>query len=994
MSLCRSHKSSDHFRCALITGLRNLCETARSVISDTDTARKPARIDPPEGLALALRHGFVKIVNHKNDFLRFDNKMTKIIAISVDDLAQWAGPSSDYASQVSTPNIDRLLDTGVNFTNAYTTEAICNAARTATFSGMMTHNTGVHANTQEWTDHITAEQTWPAFFLENGFDTGGFGKILHGGFISGAFTNKMFTEYAPNIGYKAGKPANKLAQPLPDGLDEDDMADTITVDFAIDFIENYGSSDFMLTIGLYKPHLSWVVPQEYFDLYPIEDIVVPGWNGDQDDLSGIPEFILDQLPSRGVAPETIEQAKEFMQGYLASVSYMDAQLGRLLDALEDEDLFDDTNIVLFSDHGFHLGDMDNTWGKFTLWEEAARVPLVIKTAGNENAGTVVDDVVNLVDIFPTLVDMAGLTPPDHLDGTSLMPLVMGEDGAEGPGFSVTWMYGSVLYRDADYAYILYEDGSEELYDMINDPAQTVNLALDPAYATALADQRLALYEAVPFEHVEGAATGDGSNDTFVLSDASDIAAGGEGNDIYFVNDSDATIIEHSGEGKDTVFTSVSYAMAAQIEELHVKLHVSGPLTIIGNGMDNYITLDGYDQIAYGGDGDDVIYSTCTNSEIYGQNGHDEIRGGYNSDILHGGDGNDKIFAGGGADQLIGGNGDDLLHGGMGDSSLSGGNGNDTLLGGAGDEFLIGGSGSDLINGGGGTDMAAYWTAGSAVHVDLAHIGLIGGAASGDVLISIENLHGSAFDDNLSGDVGANVIYGGKGGDNIEGRGGADQLFGGHGDDTINGGLGNDLLQGGDGQDDLHGGRSADTIYGNTGDDTLDGQLGRDLIFGGAGNDLVIGGAGIDALYGDEGDDTLDGGSSSDSLYGGSGRDEIYGGTGLDVLSGGSDDDYLSGGGGSDLISGDDGNDIMEGGTGLDVFVYSSGHDQILDFANNTDTLSLDSTLWGGAALTSQEILGYASTVGSDVVFDFGNGNTLTLVAFGDPNDLLNDIQIF
>ncbi len=915
-----------------------------------------------------------------------------MIVISVDDLAQWAGPSSAYSSQIHTPNIDRLLDTGVNFTNAYTPEAICNAARTSTLSGLMTHNTGVHSNVQPWGDYITADQTWPAYFLEAGYEVGGFGKILHSGYIPGSIASQMFSDYQHLQGYKGGNPASSLAEPLPDPLEESDMADSITVDYAIEFLEDHGDESFMLNVGLFKPHLSWVVPQEYFDLYPIEDIVVPGLDGD--DISGIPAFILDQLPGRGTVPETIEKAKQFMQGYLASVSFVDAQIGRLLDALEDEGIYDDTSIVLFSDHGFHLGDHDNTWGKFTLWEEAAKVPLVVKTAGNVNGGTEVDDPVNLVDIFPTIVEMAGMDPPDHLDGTSLMSLVLGEDGAEGPGFSVTWMYGSVLFRTDDYAYILYEDGSQELYDMIADPAQTVNLALDPAYADILVQQRAALYQAVPFQHVEGSVTGGAENDTFVLSDASDTAAGQEGNDLYFINNRYATVIEAVDEGIDTVFTSVSYAMSDNIENLHVKEYVSGAITVWGNTLDNFITLDGYDQVAYGGAGNDDIYSTCLRSEIYGEDGDDSIHGGYNDDILSGGSGQDIIYSGGGDDQLFGEAGDDFLKGSSGDSVLSGGAGDDIIKGGSGDEVLVGGSGADYMDGGGGVDLAAYWVATSGVTVDLKFPSRNKGDASGDMLVSIENMHGSSFDDQLSGNTAGNEIRGGNGHDTIDGRSGADDLSGGKGDDTLIGGLGNDALDGGDGADDLSGNQGSDALFGATGDDILSGDNGRDFLFGGSGNDILSGGADRDVLYGGDDNDILFGGSGGDTLSGDAGDDDLSGGSGRDFLFGGDGADILAGGSGVDNLSGGAGDDTLEGGSNSDVFVYSSGADVVLDFVDNVDTLRFDSALWGGGALTSKQILTFARVDGADVVFDFGDGNTLTVMSVYDTSILFNDIDYF
>ncbi len=952
--------------------------------------------------------------------------MTKMIVISVDDLAQWAGPASAYAAQVQTPNIDRLLATGVNFTNAYTPEAICNAARTATLSGMMSHNTGVHSNTQAWEDYVHPDQTWPAMFLQAGYDVGGFGKILHDKSIPDHLVARMFSDYHMLDGYTAGHPATSLAQPLPDVLSEADMADTITVDHALAFLDAHGDGDFLLNVGLFKPHLSWVVPQEYFDLYPIEDIIVPGLDGD--DLSDVPAFILDQLPSRGTVPETIEKAKEFMQGYLASVSYVDAQIGRLLDGLEQGGLFDDTNIVLWSDHGFHLGDHDNTWGKFTLWEEAARVPLIIKTAGNENAGAQVDEVVNLVDLFPTLADMAGLTPPDHLDGQSLMPLVSGQ-GAATDGVSVTWMYGSALLRTDQFAYILYEDGSDELYDMQADPGQSHNLAASPGFAQTKQQLQQQLFDIADLTHVDGHVQGTADNDSLVLSDAGDRAAGGLGDDLYFINHPGARISEQAGQGMDAVFTSVSFALPDHVENLHVKQHVSGALTVTGNGLDNHITLAGPDQVALGGGGNDLIHSTGARSHIEGGTGDDKIIGGFNDDSLFGGDGNDTLFSGGGQDRIAGEAGDDILHGGRGNSNLSGGSGDDILNGGGGDEILIGGAGADLVLGGDGTDRAAYFNADSGVRVDLINAALNTGDAAGDVFHSIEDLQGSAHADDLRGSAMDNLILGGDGNDRLAGRGGDDHLSGGAGDDHLEGGLGADLLEGGAGRDTLtghsgtdqmsggagddvlHGNRGADVIdggdghdritggedrdhlSGGAGNDLIDGNKGADMLLGGTGQDQLNGQAGNDTLSGDEGADTLRGGMGHDLLHGGRGDDSLLGDDGADILFGEAGDDQLDGGTGRDLLQGGAGDDLLTGGLGADRFVFDGGADQITDFTDGRDQLVLDSALWGGGARSVSELLDQAQIVGADLVFDFGGGNRLTLLGWTDKSALLGDISI-
>ena len=258
--------------------------------------------------------------------------MTNLIVLGVDDLTYWVGANTLFSGQLHAPNLQRLADSGVNFTNAYTPEAICNPARTSFFSGQTPDVTGVHANDQAWYEYVDPSDTLPAAFLAAGYEVGGYGKLMHGPELPPTITDQMYSEYVPLSGYENEAP--KAIQPLPEGVDEDDLADHRTIDAAIDFLNAQGDGvPFMLNVGMVKPHLSWVVPQEYYDLYPLEDIEVPGLVGD--DLSNVPAFIRDQLvDSRGhPRPHTEENAKLFMQGYMASISCADAQIGRLFDAL-------------------------------------------------------------------------------------------------------------------------------------------------------------------------------------------------------------------------------------------------------------------------------------------------------------------------------------------------------------------------------------------------------------------------------------------------------------------------------------------------------------------------------------------------------------------------------------------------------------------------------------------------------------------------------------
>ena len=877
--------------------------------------------------------------------------MQNTVVISIDDLAQWIAPGGDLYGQVKTPNIDRLMSDSVTFSNAFTPVALCNPARTSVLSGQMPDTTGVHTNGQRWFEYVDPSETWMAQFLDAGATVGSFGKVFHGN-MPASVSNQLFSDYLPLTGYFSGAPATEYVQPLPPELSEEDLSDEIAVDAAIDFLDGLGpNEEFMLNVGIVKPHTSWVVPQEYFDMYPLEDIVVPGLVGD--DLSDVPAFILEQIP-QGQTPATAEDAKLWMQGYLASVSYADYQIGRLLDEMQANGQYDDTNIVLWSDHGYHLGDHDGVWHKFTLWEEATRAPLVIKGAGNPNAGAVVDDVVSLVDIYPTLTDLAGLPAPAHLEGDSLAPLVLGTGPAEGDGMAITWMYGSAMLRSDTIAFIHYEDGSEELYDIIADPRQKVNLIDNPAYGPTADYMRAQLFEKASLFDVDGAPVqGTNGVDTFLLSDPGDGAIGGGGDDLYFVNASRVAIREIAGGGIDTVFTDVDYKLPDHVENLWTKVKTSGAITVEGNALDNRITLEGDNQRAYLGAGNDRGSTTHTGSAIYGQDGDDYITGGRGDDTFDGGNGNDILNGGpGGIDLLLGGNGNDRLIGGDGASKLAGGNGNDALLGGTGDETLLGGAGADDINGGGGYDRAGFWLAGAGVTADLMNMVRGTGEAEGDVFTSVEGIIGSVHADMLFGTRGNNDMRGNAGNDWLFGRGGSDTLVGGDGDDVLLGGAGPDRLQGGEGRD----------IAGY-----MDGISG-----------VVADLAGHVAGEGNARGDTYD---SIESLHGSNYNDLLYGDDG---------DNQISGREGSDRITGRGGNDVLTGGGGRDFFVFyaNSGRDVVMDFEIGVDRLVLK-----GKGFTSlSEALDAFVQQGDNAVLETG-ADRLTLLGI-DINDLtINDILI-
>ncbi|MFY0691457.1 MAG: hypothetical protein JXR14_05970 [Paracoccaceae bacterium] len=390
----------------------------------------------------------------------------------------------------------------------------------------------------------------------------------------------------------------------------------------------------------------------------------------------------------------------------------------------------------------------------------------------------------------------------------------------------------------------------------------------------------------------------------------------------------------------------------------------------------------------------------------------------------------------------------------GNDQLTGTSGDDRIYAMAGDDTLIGTAGTDILDGGEGTDLVDFSATLQPVSVDLA-AGSGAMAAAGDTYIDIEDVTGTAFDDVIAGDAGANGLNGGAGADTLSGAGGNDTLLGGTASDLIYGGGGDDWIEGNDTSDTLWGGEGQDTIYGQSGRDTAYGEAGDDVMFGGAGidtfyggdgadtivgntasdwiyggtgDDVLSGSAGRDTLFGEAGNDTLRGGSAADTLYGGADQDTLFGsagsdflygdagqdvllaGTGADLLDGGAGDDRLEGQAGDDTLIGGTGNDtllaasgidsldggsgddILSGGKGEDRFIFAEGHDTITDFNLLYDEILLSSALVSGTPSTAEIIAEYGQIVGDDLRLDFG-ADSLLIEGLSDPFAFTDQISI-
>lgn len=610
--------------------------------------------------------------------------MKNVLFISIDDLMNVVRFRNAYGTPFKTPNIDRLLDQGVYFDSAHALVAECNPSRTAVLTGQSLFRTGVEDNTQDLLDHVKPETTLPYLFRTSGYETAAVGKVFHRypikleeGSDKFVFFTSMFDVLHRSHGEGNDESSNFLDGIGPTHRDESEMRDTEAATWAADYISGQSGDDpWFLAVGLLKPHLDWHVPKQYYKLYDTSKIVAPSdtdWDPDSLPLF-FQQFLQPGAHKKILAAESWEKA---IRAYMAAVSYVDAQLGKLLDAMDEAGAWDNTTVILWSDHGYHLGDQQ-AWGKFTHWEHGTNAPLIIVDPDIGSPGTTVNTPVSLLDIFPTLVDLAGID--DRLaprDGHSLVPL-MRDPEAHWQHFAGTVMDGSVSIRTEHFRYIASLDGSEQVYDMLRDPDQTHNLALETGHHALL--QHLRGRAAAELAEIGGhidlthrTVHGNRDDEAFMVTANIDRAEGGRGDDLYVALDPDA-IVERAGGGDDRL---IVYAPSRDVE---VRANIPRHVERIELATTAHGTLRG----------------SASDDVLVGANRADRLIGGRGADVLDGQDGGDRIAGDAGDDTLAGGKGRDRLTGGRSDDVLSGGDGADWLDGGPGRNVLTGGSGADTF----------------------------------------------------------------------------------------------------------------------------------------------------------------------------------------------------------------------------------------------------------------------------------------------------------
>jgi uncharacterized sulfatase len=449
-----------------------------------------------------------------------------VLFIAVDDMNNDLGCFGHPF--VKSPSIDRLAERGVRFERAYCQFPLCSPSRSSLLTGLRPDSTRVFDLQYHFRQDLPDVVTLPQMFARNGYYVTRVGKMYHYGNPGDIGTNGLDdraswmerfnpagrdkTALEPDImNYTPKRGLGSAMAFLADRMGTDpEHTDGKVADQTIRLLEGYKDKPFFIAAGFYKPHCPWVTPKKYFDLYPMDPIALPQITAETP--GDYPELALASTrpwPYLGVTPD---QARECKRAYYAAISFVDAQIGRVLDAVDRLGLRDNTIIVFWSDHGYHLGE-HGLWFKQSCFEESARVPLIISMPGQKTAGQASARPVELVDLYPTLADLANLAPPDHLEGVSLRPLIddprakwnrpaytqvqRGED----PGHSVR----TERWRYTEWAF---GEKGQELYDHDNDPQELHNLAGDAKYADVVAQMKALLKQVHPAPVTGGKAIPD------------------------------------------------------------------------------------------------------------------------------------------------------------------------------------------------------------------------------------------------------------------------------------------------------------------------------------------------------------------------------------------------------------------------------------------------------------------------------------------------------
>lgn len=435
-----------------------------------------------------------------------------VLFLAVDDMSDWIG-CMGATPRALTPNIDRLASRGMMFSNAHTAGVFCAPSRAAIFTGQYASTTGCYETSVYFHDHPDIRPLQVSF-SEAGYQTYGAGKLFH--HPAGNIDQRGWTDFfiRSQEQRESGWPLNSWSEevpfpkPFPNSIynkgkeikgglflewgavsndKEEELVDTIWTNWAVSKLKEKHDKPFFLAMGLYAPHFPNYCPQKYFDLYDPAKIELPPYK--EDDLDDLPDKIRKQKTGRKNLHHKklveLDAVDDAIHGYLACMSYADAMIGRVLDALAASAYADNTIVVLWSDHGYHHGEKGD-WGKHTLWERTSNVPFIWAGPGVKE-GAVSDVTVSLIDMYPTLVEQCRLPKPAHrLEGTSISGTLKDPSSAKDRDVYLPHMEpGSYAIINRDWRYIHYADDTEELYNVKADPNEWYNLASKPEHAETI-----------------------------------------------------------------------------------------------------------------------------------------------------------------------------------------------------------------------------------------------------------------------------------------------------------------------------------------------------------------------------------------------------------------------------------------------------------------------------------------------------------------------------
>lgn len=690
--------------------------------------------------------------------MAFDQKSSQgdnICVIWIDDMIDIFTWRNAFGVDIKTPNIDRLMERGARFGNAYATVPLCAPCRAELTTGLSPFRTGLVDLNRLWRDELPPTAAWQYDLRRAGFETFTTGKT-DGNYkpMPEDYKRVLFhhdVEAKDKGGRKGvhdylgkGPGIAGVNHPDDDSSQDDRFYDYWVAQNAIEHLQTIDPDRrHLIQLGFKHPHYNLVTPDRFYQMYDVDQITWPEIAAEEDyhgPQPGMAVYEMAYIVNGQWTPEKAgDQAwRQVVRAYFAACSHVDHEIGRFMDALEASPIGEKTTVLLLSDNGFNLGNHDS-FHKMSQWDSAAHVPLGMWSARMKD-GVDVELPVSLHNVPKTIMDLAGLPyRPDWVSGQSLLPLIdtsFGQfDETKSP---ITCVFGTLSVRPSAYdlshlRYFRYPNGEEHVYDVVNDPGETVNL-IDTAPMDRLRDElvRGALDLGLDLRGFENPA--DGVN-AMMAVDGTVVMAGGKGDNHYWAYGSDAEkIVEDKDGGTDTLWYMAGpddYVLhaPANIEKIRIATVVSRDEKASEDGSregkrlqivahpESPIEFETSERVTIevqGSLGDDVMIGPkYSGAEFHGGAGNDRLiarsKRGKDKNRFFGGAGDDYLWGGAGSDHLDGGTGDDEIHGNSGNNTIIGGHGNDVIFDGEGTSKIDTGPGRNQVHSAGGNDLITVGT---------------------------------------------------------------------------------------------------------------------------------------------------------------------------------------------------------------------------------------------------------------------------------------------